>query len=86
MTISLGEDTLFSVFSSSSIHAYCLLVTEVYVHLTSSYSLVDIHLFSFEVAADRTSRTFGQRQCRPSGAPMIMQPVLMTTHICILPH
>ena len=45
MTISLEEDTLFSAFSSSSIHAYRLLLTLVYVHLTSSYLLADIHLF-----------------------------------------
>lgn len=63
------------------------MLTEVYVHLSSSKLFTCRYaLFPIEVAADSTSRTFGQGQCRPSGAPMIMQPILMTTHICILPH
>lgn len=41
--------------------AYCLLLTDVYLHLSISYLLVDMPSVPIQVAADRTSRTFGPR-------------------------
>lgn len=59
------------------------MLAEVYVYLSLSYSLVDGRC---RPHVQNILKFFGQGQCRRSGAPMIMQPVLMTTHICILAH